>query len=171
LIAAWSLLLLYGMPGWHWQEPAVWTYAAFATFIWKVNAVIAGQALPTDRPKQHQEWFDQRRRIQVRALECTEWLAAAIVIGYALVHSVPGTLARQSVKWTAIAATFSIWALLTVTLVKGHIRLAAAGRDLRPPESALGLSGRRELRTRLLGAGLCTGLVVLVALSLLQLSR
>jgi hypothetical protein len=172
LVAGWLFLVLWGTPGWHWQIPAVCTYVALAVFVWKINAVMAAQTLPADRPREHQQWFDERRHLHLRVFECTEWFAAVLVVGYALVHSVSGTATLQFVRWAAIATVFWIWGFQVVVLVRGYRHLAAAGRSLRPPGAWQGLS--RETRSRaprLLTWSLCVGLVVLIAVSLIQLSK
>jgi hypothetical protein len=171
LAVAWWLLVFHGIPGWQWPAPAVWTYFALAAFVWKVNAVVAGETLPADRPAEHQRWFDERRRFGVRTLECAEWLGAVVVMAYAARHSVPGAALRNFVTWAAVAATLAIGAYMAVHLIRGVFRLAASGRGLQVPGIWSGFPGVGGRGTRLLGLALSAGLVVLVAVGYIQLSK
>ncbi|MCK7503972.1 MAG: hypothetical protein MZV70_07645 [Desulfobacterales bacterium] len=91
--ASWILLLTRGAAGWRWQSPAVWTYLAIASSLWKVSAVRSGVPLPADRAEEHRQWLN-RRRHGVRLLDCFSWFNVLVVAGYAALHSSPVTVPR-----------------------------------------------------------------------------
>jgi len=166
--ASWILLLTRGADGWRWQSPAVWTYLAVASSLWKVSAVRSGVPLPADRAEEHRQWLNTRRRNSVRVLDCFSWLSVLIVAGYAALHSSPGDSAAPWLRWIMVAVLLAVWATMAAVTVRGQQRLASTGGGLRPVESWRDLSGQSDhqlLPGGVWGVGFVAGLVLLIALN------
>jgi len=166
--ASWILLLTRGADGWRWQSPAVWTYLAVASSLWKVSAVRSGVPLPADRAEEHRQWLNTRRRNRVRVLDCFSWFSVLVVAGYAALHSSPGDSAAPWLRWIMVAVLLAVWATMAAVTVRGQQRLASTGGGLRPVESWRDLSGQSDhqlLPGGVWGVGFVAGLVLLIALN------
>ena len=165
---SWMLLLTRGAAGWRWQSPAVWTYLAVASSLWKVSVVRSGVPLPADRAEEHQRWLSTRRRYSVRVFDCFSWFAVLIVAGYAALYSSPANSAAPWLRWMIVALVCAVWTTLVVVTVRGQLRLASTGGGLRPMESWRGLSGQGNHHLPpggVWGVGFVAGLVLLIALN------
>lgn len=137
-VAVWALLLI----NWHrqpaWQAPFLMTYIANGLFPFKIEIVRDSVPLPADRPEEHYQWMEAKRRLALYQVDLLRWCFVIFFADYALLHCWhpwrmvgPGAWLRWSLLCIA-------WIVATCFMLIGfreQRRVAAMGRDLRPEGS------------------------------------
>jgi len=131
--ASWVLLLTQGTHLDRPKPPLVLTYLLVGCAIAKIGCVRMGFALPAERTEEHHRWFDAHRRHSLLVFDSAGWVFAVALTGYAVLHRWPAVREIPWLFWGIIALIMGISVLMTVRVMYWAGRLAAAGRDLRPP--------------------------------------
>ena len=137
-LAIWALLLV----NWHrqpaWQAPFLMTYIAIGLFPFKVEIVRESIPLPADRPEEHYQWLEAKRRLALYVVDLMRWFFLFFFADYALLHCWrpwimwgPGS----GLRWSVMGALWIIGVYYTWIGLRRQRRIAAMGRDLRPEGS------------------------------------
>ncbi len=72
-------------------------------------------------------------RVNLRLIGSAGWLLTAFLADYAILRRWPDVRDIPRLYWGMVGLIMGIWALMVVLYMRGASRLAAMGRDLRPP--------------------------------------
>ena len=133
MVVSWALLVTQGTLLDRLRPPVVLTYLLLGLFAAKIGVVRMGFTLPPERTEEHHRWFDAHRRFYLRLIDKTGWLLAAFLAGYAILRRWPVARDIPWLFWGMVGLIMGIWVLMTVLFIRSALRLAAMGRDLRPP--------------------------------------
>jgi hypothetical protein len=140
IVGAWLLLWTQGDAHFRWQYPFVPTYLVAGFLPFKIFLFRAGRPLPAEQTEEHQRWFEAMRRHSGRVLDSMRWIFLMPLVGYALMHGLPGAEAISWLRWLGIGVTLGIWLYMVLLLIRDGGRLATMGRNLRPVGNWAGLS-------------------------------
>jgi len=133
IVASWLLLATQGALLDRPRTPVVLTYLLAGTLVARVGVVRMGFTLPPERTEEHHRWFDGHRRVNLRLIGSAGWLLTAFLADYAILRRWPDVRDIPWLYWGMVGLIMGIWALMVVLYMRGASRLAAMGRDLRPP--------------------------------------
>ena len=166
LAASWLLLLTSAHPQTRWESPVVSTYVILGVLTGKLVLARTGFPLPPERTEEHFRWMEASRRHSLRVMDAMRWLVLVILLGYAVQHGWAPAQSMPWIRWLFLGIAGAVCLAMLIILVRGGRRLAAMGRDLRPPGSwkgpfrpAAGMFMRGGLAW---GIGYCAGLLILM---------
>jgi hypothetical protein len=134
---SWISLLTQGMALVRWRPPVVLTYLVLGLFAAKIGVVRMGFRLPVERTQEHHLWFDAHRRLYLRLVDSVRFLLLAILTANAILSRWPTVRSMPWLFWGIIGLVMGTWVVLLLLFMFGSGRLAAQGRDLRPPPCGL----------------------------------
>jgi hypothetical protein len=132
---SWWLLLRHGGTHIAWRDPLLMTWWVLGYLPGKIITVRAGSPLPTERTEEHYQYQDAVRRNAIRVYSGTAWFVAAVLFGYALLHTWSPAKTVPLWQWLIVGVTMAFWGNYVIYIVRGQRQLADMGRDLRPSGS------------------------------------
>ena len=129
---SWALLLVNGNAQFDWKVPVLMTYAIVGLFPLKIGVVRNSSPVPTERPEDHYQWMEAKRRLSLHTMDILRWGFLVILGDYALLHRWHMASTGAWLRWLRLGVLLAVSLFFMLTLVREQRRVTSMGRGLRP---------------------------------------